>query len=139
MLDISPQRKGSWEKKSSGKWRTCGDYSNLNKACPKDAYPLPSIDRLVDEAAGNHVLNFLDSYFGYNQTPMALADMIKIVFIIEDAISVALVQELDGNLQPIYFVNIELQDPETKYQMVEKIALSLVIVVRRLKPYFQNH
>ncbi|XP_020202148.1 uncharacterized protein LOC109787951 [Cajanus cajan] len=43
------------------------DYTDLNKACPKDAYPLPSIDRLVDGASGHALLNFLDAYFGYNQ------------------------------------------------------------------------
>ncbi|XP_068498362.1 uncharacterized protein [Phaseolus vulgaris] len=39
-------------KKSNGKWRMCVDFKDLNKACPKDSYPLPSIDALVDSAAG---------------------------------------------------------------------------------------
>jgi len=71
-------------KKASGKWWICVDYTDLNKACPKDLYPLPSIDRLVDSAAGNKVLNFLDAYSGYNQIPMAPSDMIKTAFITED-------------------------------------------------------
>ena len=63
----------------------CVDYRDLNKACPKDAYPLPNIDRLVDGAAGNKVLSFLDAYSGYNQIPMAASDMKKTAFIIDDA------------------------------------------------------
>ena len=38
-------------KKASGKYRMCVDYTNLNKACPKDSYPLPTIDQLVDSTA----------------------------------------------------------------------------------------
>ena len=53
-------------KKSSGKWWMCVDYKDLNKACPKDSYPLPNIDRLVDGAAGHKILSFLDAYSGYN-------------------------------------------------------------------------
>jgi len=63
----------------------CVDYTDLNKACPRDAYPLPNIDRLVDGAAGNKVLSFLDAYSGYNQIPMATADMHKTAFITDDA------------------------------------------------------
>ena len=63
----------------------CVDYTNLNKACPRDAYPLPNIDRLVDGAAGNKVLNFLDVYSGYNQIPMTASDMNKTFFITNDA------------------------------------------------------
>nr|KYP74057.1 Retrovirus-related Pol polyprotein from transposon 297 family [Cajanus cajan] len=57
-------------KKNSGKWRMCVDYTDLNKTCPKDSYPLPSIDRLVDGASGNALLSFLDAYSGYNQIMM---------------------------------------------------------------------
>jgi len=72
-------------KKANGKWRMCVDYTDLNKACPRNAYPLPNIDRLVDGAAGNKVLSFLDAYSGYNQIPMATTDMHKTAFITDDA------------------------------------------------------
>jgi len=71
--------------KANGKWRMCVDYTDINKACPRDAYTLPNIDRLVDGAAGNKVLSFLDAYSGYNQIPMAVSDMHKIAFITDDA------------------------------------------------------
>jgi len=70
-------------KKSNGQWRMCVDYTSLNKACPKDAYPMPSIDRLVDGAAGNKVLNFLDAFSGYNQISMYNRDVGKTTFITE--------------------------------------------------------
>jgi len=63
----------------------CVDYTDLNKACPRNAYPLPNIDRLVDGAVGNKVLSFLDAYSGYNQIPMAASDMNKTAFITDDA------------------------------------------------------
>ena len=72
-------------KKANGKWQMCVDYTDLNKACPRDAYPLPNIDRLVDGAAGNKVLSFLDAYSDYNQITMAASDMNKTAFIIDDA------------------------------------------------------
>nr|KYP60036.1 Transposon Ty3-I Gag-Pol polyprotein [Cajanus cajan] len=72
-------------KKNSGKWRMCVDYTNLNKACPKDAYPLPSIDRLVDGVSGHTLLSFLDAYSGYNQIPMYPPDQYKMAFITEHA------------------------------------------------------
>jgi len=53
-------------KKANGKWRMCTDYIDLSKGCPKDAYPLLSIDRLVDGATGHRVLSFLDAYSEYN-------------------------------------------------------------------------
>ena len=72
-------------KKANGKWWMCVDYTDLNKACPRDAYPLPNIYRLVDSPVGNKVLSFLDAYSGYNQIPMATSDMNKIAFISNDA------------------------------------------------------
>jgi len=63
----------------------CVDYTNLNKGCPRDAYLLPNIDRLVDGVADNKVLTILDAYSGYNQIPMATTDMNKTAFITDDA------------------------------------------------------
>jgi len=63
----------------------CVDYTDLNKACPHDAYPLPNIDRLVDGVTGNKVLSFLDAYSRYNQISMAASDMNKTAFITDDA------------------------------------------------------
>ena len=57
-------------KKASEKWRMCIDFSDLNGACPKDSFSLPSIDRLVDASAGHYVLSFMDVFSGYNQIIM---------------------------------------------------------------------
>ncbi|GAU38515.1 hypothetical protein TSUD_396320 [Trifolium subterraneum] len=51
-------------KKSNGKWRMCVDYTDLNRACPKDAYPLPNIDKLVDNSSEFKLLSFMDAYSG---------------------------------------------------------------------------
>ncbi|XP_027910365.1 uncharacterized protein LOC114169424 [Vigna unguiculata] len=67
-------------KKSNGKWRMCVDFTNLNNACPKDSYPLPNIDALVDSASGCALLSFLDAYSGYNQIKMHSLDEDKITF-----------------------------------------------------------
>nr|XP_025680402.1 uncharacterized protein LOC112782271 [Arachis hypogaea] len=70
-------------KKSNGKWRMCVDFTDLNKACPKDAYPLPCIDNLVDNSCGCGSLSFMDAYFGYNQILMHRSDQEKTAFITE--------------------------------------------------------
>ena len=53
-------------KKANNKWRMCVDFTDLNKACPKDSYPLPRIDQLVDSTAGHKLLSFMDTFSGYN-------------------------------------------------------------------------
>jgi len=70
-------------KKANGKWRMSVDFTDLNKACPKDSYPLPSIDPLVDSASGCRLLSFLDAFSGYNQIGMHLRDECKTAFMTE--------------------------------------------------------
>ena len=60
--------------KKSGKWRMCVDYMGLNKACPKDPFPLPHIDQVVDSTSGCETLYFLDAYSGYHQIMMKESD-----------------------------------------------------------------
>uniref|UniRef100_A0A2N9G6F7 Uncharacterized protein n=1 Tax=Fagus sylvatica TaxID=28930 RepID=A0A2N9G6F7_FAGSY len=68
-------------KKSTGKWRMCVDFTDLNKACPKDSFPLPRIDQLVDSTAGHKLLTFMDAFSGYNQIVMDESDQEKTSFI----------------------------------------------------------
>ena len=58
----------------------CVNFIDLNKACPKDSYPLPSINALVDSAFGCKLLSFLDAFSGYNQTRMHPRDECKTTF-----------------------------------------------------------
>jgi ribonuclease HI len=67
--------------KKNGKWRVCIDFTDLNKACLKDPFPLPRIDQLIDSAARHARLSFLDAFQGYHQIPMNPADQEKTAFI----------------------------------------------------------
>ena len=71
--------------KANGKWRMCVDFKDLNKACPKDPYPLPSINSLVNDASGCSLLCFLDALSGYNQICMRPSDESKTAFMAEFA------------------------------------------------------
>ena len=64
-----------------GKWQVCVDYTDLNKACPKDIFPLPHIDQIVDTAIGHRILSFLDAFSRYHQIPMYPPDSEKTAFI----------------------------------------------------------
>ena len=68
-------------KKKSRKWRVCVDFTDLNKVCPKDLFPMPWIDQLVDATAGHPRMSFLDAFQGYHQIPLALKDQEKTAFV----------------------------------------------------------
>ncbi|GAA0184181.1 hypothetical protein LIER_31469 [Lithospermum erythrorhizon] len=69
--------------KPNGMWRLCTDFTSINKVCPKDCYPLPNIDRVVDSSAGYNVVDFLDAFRGYHHIFMAEEDVEKTMFVTE--------------------------------------------------------
>ena len=68
-------------KKANGKWRMCVDFTDLNRACPKDSYPLPWIDTLVDSTVRHQLLSFMDAFFGYKQIKLNEANQEKTSFV----------------------------------------------------------
>ena len=68
-------------KKKNGKWWVCVDFTDLNKACPKDPFPLPRIDQLMDATVGHPRMSFLNAFQGYYQIPLALDDQEKTSFV----------------------------------------------------------
>ena len=69
-------------KKANGKWRLCIDFTDINKACPYDSFPLPRIDLIVDATAGHELLSFMDAFSGYNQISMDPDDQEQTSFVI---------------------------------------------------------
>ena len=53
-------------KKKNGQIRVCVDFRDLNKACPKDEFPLPNVDTLIDSTSGHQTFSFMDGFSGYN-------------------------------------------------------------------------
>jgi hypothetical protein len=85
---IRPCRYADWisnivpiEKKGTKKLRVCIDFRDLNKATPKDEYPMPITNFLVNDAFGHRIFSFLDGNAGYNQIFMADEDISKTAFI----------------------------------------------------------
>jgi hypothetical protein len=84
---IRPCRYAEWvsnivpiEKKNTGKIQVCIYFHNLNKATPKDEYPMPISDMLINNASRHHVISFLDGNASYNQIFMVDEDMSKMIF-----------------------------------------------------------
>ena len=68
-------------KKANGKWRLCIDFTDINKACPKDSFPFPRIDLIVDATKGHELLSFMDAFSGYNQISVDPYDQEKTSFV----------------------------------------------------------
>jgi len=68
-------------KKKTGKWYVCVDFTDLNKACPEDPFPMPRINQLVDKTVGHPRMSFLDAFQRYHQIPLALDDQERTAFV----------------------------------------------------------
>ena len=73
-------------KKAKRKWRMYVDFTDLNRACPKDSYPLPRIDTLVDLTARHELLSFMDAFSCYNQIKMNKDDQERTSFVISQGL-----------------------------------------------------
>jgi hypothetical protein len=89
---IRPYRYAEWIssivpiQKKDGWWWVCVDFGDLNRATPKDEYPMPVAETLINAAAGNKILSFMDGNAGYNQIFMALKDIHKTTFRVPSAV-----------------------------------------------------
>ena len=68
-------------KKANGKWRLCIDFTDVNRACSKDSFPLPRIDVIVDAIPGHELLSYMGAFLGYNQIIMDPNDQEKTLFV----------------------------------------------------------
>nr|GEV75258.1 reverse transcriptase domain-containing protein [Tanacetum cinerariifolium] len=148
-------------KKHDGSWRMCVDFKDLNKACPKDGYPLPEIDwkmpfglrnarvtyqRLVDKAFHKQIGRNLEVYVDELVIKSRTEDEIvmereKVIVYLAAAkrVSVVLMTEREAKQMPIYFVSRALRGPEINYTSMEKLVMALVHTSTCLKRYFQAH
>nr|GEY58216.1 reverse transcriptase domain-containing protein [Tanacetum cinerariifolium] len=76
----APERTKAIQAEHDGSWRMCVDFTDLNKPCPHDCYPLPEIDWKVESLCGYPFKCFLDAYKGYHQIQLAAADEEKTAF-----------------------------------------------------------
>jgi hypothetical protein len=72
--------------KKDGLWRVCVDFRDLNRATPKDEYPMPIAEMLINAAVGNKIMSFMDGNTGYNQIFMAPEDIHKTAFRVPDVV-----------------------------------------------------
>jgi hypothetical protein len=72
--------------KKDGRWRVCVDFRDLNRATPKEEYPMPVAETLINTAAGHKILSFMDVNAGYNQIFMAPEDIHKTTFRVPGAV-----------------------------------------------------
>ncbi|GJW94426.1 reverse transcriptase domain-containing protein [Tanacetum coccineum] len=135
-------------KKHDDSWRMCVDFKDLNKACPKDGYPLPEIDWKendfllwtdeVEAAFKTKERNHSKCY----PNAHALKEKEELIIYLaasKEVVSAVLMTKREAKQMPIYFVSRALRGPEVNYISMEKLVLALVHASKRLKRYFQAH
>ncbi|KAK1682013.1 hypothetical protein QYE76_042861 [Lolium multiflorum] len=157
MLDagfIRPCRYAEWisnvvpVEKKDGRWRVAIDFRNLNSATPKDEYPMPVAETLINAAAGHKVLSFMDGNAGYNQIFMAPEDINKTAFrvpgsqdrpfyiylsVADTSIASVVVQVYDGLEKVVFYLSRRMLDAETRYLEIEKLCLCLFFTCTKIQ------
>ncbi|GKC80862.1 reverse transcriptase domain-containing protein [Tanacetum coccineum] len=119
-------------KKSDNSWRMCVDFKDLNKACPKDGYPLPEIDWKVESLCGFPFKCFLDAYKGYHQIQMAEEDEEKTAFITNQEEAEAAFRQMKEHIAKLPMLTaLEEQEELIVYLAASKEAVSAVLMTER--------
>ncbi|GKB02044.1 reverse transcriptase domain-containing protein [Tanacetum coccineum] len=117
-------------KPSKRSWRMCVDFTDLNKACPQDCYPLPEIDWKVESLCGYPFKCFLDAYKGYHQIQMAESDEEKMAF----HTSQGVLRDIDETFYTLRRINMKLNPKFFTFGAVEGMFLGYMISLKGIKP-----
>ena len=125
--------------KANGKLRMCIDYTNLNKACPKDPYPLPRIDQIVDSTSGCDFLSFIDAYSGFHQIKMSKADRKHTSFVTVDELYCYVVMPYGlHNALPTFARAMNITLGDLIREIVEVYVDDIVVKTREATSLLEN-
>ncbi|XP_070036194.1 uncharacterized protein [Nicotiana tomentosiformis] len=156
------------QRKKNGQIRVCVHFRDLNNACPKDEFPLPIPELMIDDTTGYEAMSFMDGSSGYNQIRMAPKDeeltafhtpkgiycyklpilaapilgkpLILYISAQERYVGALLAQEnSEGKENSLYYLSRRMTPNEMNYSPIEKLCLALVFSIQKLKHYFQAH
>ncbi|XP_070015488.1 uncharacterized protein [Nicotiana sylvestris] len=155
-------------RKKNGQIRVCVDFRDLNYACPKDEFPLPIPELMIDATTGYKAMSFMDGSLGYNQIRMAPKDeeltafrtpkgiycykppvlatsilgkpLILYIAAQERSVGALLSQENSEEKEnSLYYLSKMMTPNELNYSPIEKLCSALVFSIQKLKHYFQAH
>jgi hypothetical protein len=125
--------------KANGKLRMCIDYTNLNKACPKDPYPLPRIDQIVDSTSDCDLLSFIDAYSDFHQIKMAKDDRKHTAFVTVDGLYCYVVMPYELlNALPTFAHAMNITLGYLVRDIVEVYVDDIVVKTRELNSLLEN-
>ncbi|XP_071699663.1 uncharacterized protein [Rutidosis leptorrhynchoides] len=123
---------------ADGNWRMCVDFKDINKACPKDNYPLPKIDWKEVESAFQDMKKVL-AKLPTLTVPTAGETLKLYLTASKEAVSSVVIADRGKTQVPVYFVSKTLTASEVNYSPIEKLVYALFHTARRLRRYFQAH
>ncbi|GJX66274.1 reverse transcriptase domain-containing protein [Tanacetum coccineum] len=122
-------------KKHDGSWRMCVDFTDLNKACPQDCYPLPEIDWKIESLCDYPFKCFLDAYKGYHQIQMAEEDEEKTAFHTPRGhTEEELLRDIEETFRTLRKINMKLNPKKCTFGAVEGMFLGYVVGPEGIKP-----